>query len=226
MIMTDIRIAPSILSADFTRLGEQLRAVERGGAGLIHVDVMDGHFVPNISIGPMIVKAARRATGLPLDCHLMISDPDRYLADFSDAGASMISVHVEAVTHLNRTLEAIRALGCRPGVVLNPATPLIMIEEAMALVDYVLVMSVNPGFGGQSFIDTSLDKVGRLRDMIARSGFNVHIEVDGGIGLENVAALVRRGAEWIVAGTAVFGADDPEHATRALMQKAMEPFTV
>ncbi len=224
--MTDIRIAPSILSADFTQLGEQLRAVERGGAGLIHVDVMDGHFVPNISIGPMIVKAAKKASRLPLDCHLMITDPDRYIAEFAAAGASMISVHVEAATHLNRTLTAIRALGCRPGVVLNPATPLIMIEEALRLVDYVLIMSVNPGFGGQSFIESSLDKIDRLRDMIGRSGFNVHIEVDGGIGPDNVASLVSRGAEWIVAGTAVFGSDDPEKATRALRQKAMEPLTV
>ena len=222
----DVQIAPSILSADFTRLGEELRAAERGGAGLIHIDVMDGHFVPNISIGPMIVKAARRVTQLPLDCHLMISDPDRYIEEFAHAGASMISVHVEAVTHLNRTLTAIRGLGCKPGVVLNPATPLVMIEEALGFVDYVLIMSVNPGFGGQSFIDGSLDKVGRLRDMIARSGFNVHIEVDGGLGLENVAAVVRRGAEWIVAGTAVFGTGDPEKATRELRLRALEPLTV
>ncbi|PYP87759.1 MAG: ribulose-phosphate 3-epimerase [Blastocatellia bacterium AA13] len=225
MIM-DVQIAPSILSADFTRLGEELRAAERGGAGLIHIDVMDGHFVPNISIGPMIVKAARRVTQLPLDCHLMISDPDRYIEEFAHAGASMISVHVEAVTHLNRTLTAIRGLGCKPGVVLNPATPLVMVEEALGFVDYVLIMSVNPGFGGQSFIDGSLDKVGRLRDMIARSGFNVHIEVDGGLGLENVAAVVRRGAEWIVAGTAVFGTGDPEKATRELRLRALEPLTV
>jgi len=222
----DVQIAPSILSADFTRLGEELRAAERGGAGLIHIDVMDGHFVPNISIGPMIVKAARRVTQLPLDCHLMISDPDRYIEEFAHAGASMISVHVEAVTHLNRTLTAIRGLGCKPGVVLNPATPLVMVEEALGFVDYVLIMSVNPGFGGQSFIDGSLDKVGRLRDMIARSGFNVHIEVDGGLGLENVAAVVRRGAEWIVAGTAVFGTGDPEKATRELRLRALEPLTV
>ncbi|HEX5732435.1 MAG TPA: ribulose-phosphate 3-epimerase [Blastocatellia bacterium] len=221
-----VEIAPSILSADFARLGEEIQAAERGGAGLIHVDVMDGHFVPNITIGPMVVKAARRATDLPLDCHLMITDPDLYIDDFARAGATMISVHVEAVTHLHRTLTAIRDLGCRPGVVLNPATPLQAIEEALAFVDYVLVMSVNPGFGGQSFIASALDKISRLRGMIDSRGLNVHIEVDGGIGLENVADVVRRGAEWIVAGSAVFGGGDPEEATRRLRQKALEPITI
>ena len=221
-----VEIAPSILSADFARLGEEIQAAERGGAGLIHVDVMDGHFVPNITIGPMVVKAARRATDLPLDCHLMITDPDLYIDDFARAGASMISVHVEAVTHLHRTLTAIRDLGCRPGVVVNPATPLNSIEEALAFVDYVLVMSVNPGFGGQSFIASALDKISRLRGMIDSRGLNVHIEVDGGIGLENVSDVVRRGAEWIVAGSAVFGGGDPEEATRRLRQKALEPLTI
>jgi len=221
-----IQIAPSILSADFTRLGDDIKAAERGGAGLIHVDVMDGHFVPNITIGPLVVKAARRATDLPLDCHLMITDPDRYLEDFARAGASMISVHVEAVVHLHRTLTAIRDLGCRPGVVLNPATPLGSIEEALPFVDYVLVMSVNPGFGGQSFIGTSLDKISRLRGMIDSRGLSVHIEVDGGIGLNNVSTVVRHGAEWIVAGSAVFGKGDPEAATRELRLKALEPLTV
>lgn len=221
-----VEIAPSILSADFSRLGEEIQAAERGGAGLIHVDVMDGHFVPNITIGPMVVKAARRATDLPLDCHLMITDPDLYIDDFARAGATMISVHVEAVAHLHRTLTAIRALGCQPGVVLNPATPLQSIEEALPFVDYVLIMSVNPGFGGQSFIATALDKIGRLRGMIDSRGLNVHIEVDGGIGLENVADVVRRGAEWIVAGSAVFGGGQPEEATRRLRQKALEPLTI
>jgi len=221
-----IEIAPSILSADFARLGDDIKAAERGGAGLIHVDVMDGHFVPNITIGPLIVKAARRATDLPLDCHLMITDPDLYIDDFARAGASMISVHVEAVVHLHRTLTAIRELGCRPGVVLNPATPLGSIEEALPFVDYVLLMSVNPGFGGQSFIDTSLDKISRLRSMIDSRGLDVHIEVDGGIGLSNVATVVRHGAEWIVAGSAVFGTGNPEEATRELRKKALEPLTV
>jgi ribulose-phosphate 3-epimerase len=221
-----IEIAPSILSADFGRLSDEIKSVERGGAGLIHVDVMDGHFVPNITIGPLVVKAARRATDLPLDCHLMIADPDLYIDEFARAGASMISVHVEAVVHLHRTLTAIRDLGCRPGVVLNPATPLGSIEEALPFVDYVLVMSVNPGFGGQSFISTSLDKISRLRSMIVSRGLNVHIEVDGGIGLNNVSTVVSQGAEWIVAGSAVFGTGNPEEATRLLRQKAMEPLTI
>ncbi len=221
-----VEIAPSILSADFARLGEQIQAAERGGAGLIHVDVMDGHFVPNITIGPLVVKAARRSTSLPLDCHLMISDPDSYIEEFARAGASLISVHVEAVTHLHRTLAAIRGLGCRPGVVLNPATPLVAIEEALAFVDYVLIMSVNPGFGGQSFIGTALDKVSRLRGMIDSRGLDVHIEIDGGIDLGNIAEAVRRGAEWIVAGTAVYGEGKPEEAIRALREKALEPLTV
>jgi ribulose-phosphate 3-epimerase len=221
-----IQIAPSILSADFARLGEEIKAAERGGAGLIHVDVMDGHFVPNITIGPMVVKAARRATNLPLDCHLMITDPDLYIDDFARAGASMISVHVEACVHLHRTLAAIHELGCKAGVVLNPATPLGSIEEALPFVDYVLVMSVNPGFGGQSFIDTALDKIRRLRGIIDSRGFKANIEVDGGIGLDNIAEVVRSGAEWIVAGSAVFGKGNPEEATRALRQKALELLTV
>jgi ribulose-phosphate 3-epimerase len=221
-----IEIAPSILSADFTRLGDQIKAAERGGAGLIHVDVMDGHFVPNITIGPMVVKAARRATDLPLDCHLMITDPDLYIDDFARAGANLISVHVEAVVHLHRTLVAIRELGCRPGVVLNPTTPLSSIEEALSFVDYVLIMSVNPGFGGQSFISTALDKISRLRGMIDSRGLNVEIEVDGGIDLSNVAEVVRRGARWIVAGSAIFGKQDPVEATRAMREKALEPLSV
>lgn len=221
-----VEIAPSILSADFARLGEQVQAAERGGAGLIHVDVMDGHFVPNITIGPLVVKAVRRSTSLPLDCHLMISEPDRYIEEFARAGANLISVHVEAVTHLHRTITAIRGLGCRPGVVVNPATPLVAIEEALPFVDYVLVMSVNPGFGGQSFIGTALDKVSRLRGMIDSRGLDVHIEIDGGIDLGNIAEAVRRGAEWIVAGTAVYGEGNPEEAIRALREKALEPLTV
>jgi ribulose-phosphate 3-epimerase len=221
-----VEIAPSILSADFARLGEDIKAAERGGAGLIHVDVMDGHFVPNITIGPLVVKAARRATDLPLDCHLMISDPDRYIAEFAHAGASSISVHVEAVAHLHRTISAIRDLGCRPGVVLNPATPIGTLEEVLPFVDYVLVMSVNPGFGGQSFIGTCLDKLSRLRGMIEGRGLNVTIEVDGGVDLSNIADVVRAGARWIVAGSAVFGKGDPEQATRAMKQKAVEALSI
>lgn len=221
-----IEIAPSILSADFTRLGEEVGSAERGGAGFIHIDVMDGHFVPNITVGPMIVKALRRATRLPLDCHLMISEPDRYIGEFSSAGAAMISVHVEACAHLHRTLTAIRESGCRPGVALNPATPVGAVEEVLPVVDFVLVMSVNPGFGGQSFIGPVLDKISRLRDMIYSRQLDVHIEVDGGIDLDNVGEVVRRGGEWIVAGTAVFGGGDPESATRALRQKALLPVSV
>ncbi|HMG33428.1 MAG TPA: ribulose-phosphate 3-epimerase [Blastocatellia bacterium] len=221
-----VQIAPSILSADFSRLGDEIRAVERGGAGLLHVDVMDGHFVPNITIGPLVARAARASTNLPLDCHLMISDPDRYIGDFARAGASMISVHVEATVHLHRTLSAIREAGCRPGVVLNPATPVVAIEEALPYADYVLVMSVNPGFGGQSFISTSLDKICRLKGMIEGRGLDVVIEVDGGIGMQNVADVVRCGARWIVAGSSIFGSGDPENATRELRQKALEPLTI
>jgi ribulose-phosphate 3-epimerase len=221
-----IEIAPSILSADFARLGEEIQAAERGGAGLLHVDVMDGHYVPNITIGPVVVKSIRRVTTLPLDCHLMITDPDDYIEEFAKAGANLISVHVEAVTHLHRTVTAIRQLGCRPGVVLNPATPLLFVEEILPYVDYVLLMSVNPGFGGQSFIATALDKVSRLRDMIESRNLEVKIEIDGGVDINNVAEVVRRGAEWIVAGSAVFGRDDPEEATRTLKQKALEPFAV
>lgn len=221
-----IQIAPSILSADFTRLADQIQAAERGGAGLIHVDVMDGHFVPNITIGPMVVKAARRATELPLDCHLMITDPDRYIEDFCRAGASMISVHVEAVIHLHRTVTMIKKLGCKAGVAINPATPLIDVEEILPFVDYCLVMSVNPGFGGQTFINTALDKISRLRGMIDGRDLNVQIEVDGGVDSDNVEAVVRSGAQLLVAGTAVFGGGDPEEATRALRAKAMVPLSV
>jgi ribulose-phosphate 3-epimerase len=221
-----IEIAPSILSADFARLGEEISAAERGGAGLIHVDVMDGHYVPNITIGPAVVKSIRRVTELPLDCHLMITDPDDYIEAFAKAGANLISVHVEAVTHLHRTVMEIRKLGCQPGVVLNPATPLLALEEILPFVDYVLLMSVNPGFGGQSFIETALDKVSRLRDMIERRSLNVKIEIDGGIDTRNVAEVVRRGAQWLVAGSAIFGKENPEAATRALKQKALEPFAV
>lgn len=221
-----IEIAPSILSADFARLGEQVKAVERGGAGLIHIDIMDGHYVPNITMGPLVVEAVRRATELPLDCHLMISDPDRFIGEIARAGASMISVHFEAVAHIHRTLTAIRELGCRPGIAINPGTPIVMVEEVLPFVDYALVMSVNPGFGGQSFINTALDKISRLRGMIDSRGLSVHIEVDGGIVLQNVGEAVRHGGEWLVAGSAVFAQEDPEEATRQLRKKALEPLTV
>jgi ribulose-phosphate 3-epimerase len=213
-------IAPSILSADFTCLGEQLALVERAGASYIHVDVMDGHFVPNITIGPFIVKWVRQATSLPIDAHLMIEHPDDYIPQFARAGANMISVHPETTYHLHRTLSHIREAGCKAGLVLNPATPLDYVEEMIHEIDYVLLMSVNPGFGGQKFISTSLDKLRRLRGLIRRLGRDVRIEIDGGIGPENAAEVVEAGAEILVAGTAVFGTPDPAQALRELARAA------
>src|SRR5215212_5587934 len=185
-----VEIAPSILSADFARLGEEIATVERGGAGVIHVDVMDGHFVPNITVGLPVVKAVRRATTLPVDAHLMITEPGLYAERFVEAGASMVSVHVEADPHLHRTLEAVRSKGAMAGVAINPATPLVALEEALPFADYVLLMSVNPGFGGQKFIPTSLDKLRRLRRMIDERGLrSVRIEIDGGIDLTNIGEI-------------------------------------
>lgn len=215
-----IELAPSILSADFTRLGEQLATVEQAGANLIHVDVMDGHFVPNLTVGPFIVEWVRKATELPIDAHLMIEDPDKYIGAFAKAGAQMISVHPEATYHLHRTLNYIRQAGCQPGVVLNPATPLSAIEEILAEVDYVLLMSVNPGFGGQQFIPASLNKLRRLRALILERGLGVRIEIDGGIGPENAAAVVAAGAEILVVGSAIFGQDDPAAAVQGLRAAA------
>lgn len=212
-----VEIAPSILSADFARLGEEIAAAERGGAKIIHCDVMDGHFVPNLTIGLPVVKSLRRATRLPLDTHLMISEPGRYAEQFVEAGANMVSVHVEIDAHLNRTLMAIKHAGAQAGVVINPATPLGALEEALTIADYVLVMSVNPGFGGQKFIPTSLDKVRRLRRMIDERGLNVRIEIDGGIDRTNIGAVAAAGAEIIVAGTAVFGGGDPAQGVRDLL---------
>lgn len=215
-----VEIAPSILSADFTRLGEQIAAVESAGAAYIHVDVMDGHFVPNLTIGPFIVKWVRQATGLPIDTHLMIENPDNFIGAFAEAGANMISVHPEATYHLHRTINYIRQAGCQAGVVLNPATPLAMIEEIILDVDYVLLMSVNPGFGGQKFISSSLDKLRRLRMMIQTSGSRARIEIDGGIGIENAAKVAAAGAEILVAGSAIFGESDPAQAVRRLLSAA------
>ncbi len=215
-----IELAPSILSADFTRLGEQLATVERAGANLVHVDVMDGHFVPNLTVGPFIVEWVRRATKLPIDTHLMIEDPDKYIGAFAKAGAQMISVHPEATYHLHRTLNYIRQAGCQPGVVLNPATPLAAIEEILADVDYVLLMSVNPGFGGQQFIPSSLDKLRRLALLIRERGLQVRLEIDGGISPENAAEVVAAGAEILVAGSAIFGQSDPAAAVRELRAAA------
>jgi ribulose-phosphate 3-epimerase len=217
-----VEIAPSILSADFTRLGEEIASIERGGAGVVHVDVMDGHFVPNITVGLPIVRAVKRATRLPIDTHLMITEPGRYCEQFVEAGASMVSVHVEIDPHLNRTLMAIKNKGALAGVAINPATPLITLEEALAFADYVLLMSVNPGFGGQKFIPTSLDKVRRLRRMIDERGLNTRIEIDGGIDRHNIAEIAAAGAEIIVAGSAVFNESDPAQAVRELREATMQ----
>jgi ribulose-phosphate 3-epimerase len=215
-----IQIAPSILSADFAALGRDIAAVERGGADLIHVDVMDGHFVPNITIGPPVVRAIKGVATRPLDVHLMIEEPDRYIEDFVSAGANMISVHVEAVPHLHRTIHYIRKLGAKAGAVLNPSTPAVALEDIAGDVDFVLVMSVNPGFGGQAFIPHSLEKLRRVRDVLDRAGSSAPIEIDGGIDVTNVADIVSAGASILVAGHAIFGTRDPEAATRALRAAA------
>jgi ribulose-phosphate 3-epimerase len=217
-----IDIAPSILSADFSRLNEEIEAVERGGASILHVDVMDGHFVPNITVGLPVVKSIAQATELPIDAHLMISEPGRYAEQFVEAGAKMVSVHVEADAHLHRTLTSIKSAGAKAGVVINPATPIESLQEALPFADYVLVMSVNPGFGGQRFIGTSIDKVRRLRLMIERHNLQTRIEIDGGIDLENIAAVVAAGAEIIVSGSAIFGAGDPEAAVRGLREATVQ----
>ena len=211
-------LAPSILSADFGRLADEIARAERGGAGVVHVDVMDGHFVPNITLGPPVVKSIRKATRLPLDCHLMIEDADRYLDAFVDAGADWVSVHVEAMPHLERAIAHLAKRGVKPGVVLNPATPISTLEEILPELHHVLVMSVNPGFGGQSFLPASLDKVRRLRAAIDSRGLKTRIEIDGGIHAGNVREVVAAGAEIIVAGSAVFGEADPEAAARRMIE--------
>ncbi len=216
-----VRIAPSILSADFAALGAGVAAVERGGADLIHVDVMDGHFVPNITIGPVVVKSLQRVARLPLDVHLMITDPDRYLGAFADAGAAMLSVHVEVLPHLHRTIQAIRGLGAQAGVVLNPSTPVRTIEDVAGDVDFVLVMSVNPGSGGQRFIERSVDKIRRVRALLDEARNPAPIEVDGGIDAGTAPRVVAAGARILVAGSAIFHAVDPERATRDLRDVAL-----
>jgi ribulose-phosphate 3-epimerase len=215
-----IQLAPSILSADFSALGRDISAVERGGADLIHVDVMDGHFVPNITIGPAVVRAIKRIATRPLDVHLMIEQPDRYIDDFVAAGASMVSVHVEAVPHLHRTIALIKKAGAKAGAVLNPSTPAAMLEDVAGDLDYVLVMSVNPGFGGQAFIAHSIEKLRRVRAVLDANRSAAAIEIDGGIDAANIAEVVAAGANILVAGNAIFGSGDPEAATRTLRAAA------
>jgi len=214
--MRSVRVAPSVLSADFARLGEQVQAVVRGGADLIHVDVMDGHFVPNLTLGPVIARAIARVATVPIDVHLMITDPDRYLEAFADAGAKMITVHVEVLPHLHRTLQAIKRLGCRAGVALNPSTPPGVLSEVAADLDHVLVMSVNPGFGGQAFIPRSESKVRAVRALLDGAGNAAPVEIDGGIDMVTGPLVVAAGADILVAGAAIFGEPDPEAAVRAL----------
>jgi ribulose-phosphate 3-epimerase len=201
-----VKIAPSILAADFARLGAEVAEAEAAGADYIHVDVMDGHFVPNITMGPPIVKALRRVTDLPLDVHLMVEAPERYLADFAEAGANILTVHVETCPHLHRTVEQIKELGCRAGVTLNPATPAASLYEILRFADLVLVMTVNPGFGGQNFIEGMENKIGQVRAMLDGGGLQAELEVDGGIDPETVARVVRAGANVLVAGSAIFRA--------------------
>ena len=210
-------IAPSILSADFTRLAEAIASVKDGGARMLHVDVMDGHFVPNITIGMPVVRSIRKATDMIIDTHLMIDEPGRYAVEFVEAGANMVSVHVEADAHLHRTLSAIRGAGAKAGIAINPATPIEALSESLPYADFVLLMSVNPGFGGQSFVPTMLDKLSRLKRLITERELDVRIEIDGGIDATNIASIVKAGADMIVAGTAVFGRDDPSAAVKELI---------
>jgi len=216
-----VQIAPSILSADFARLGDAVAMVERGGADLIHVDVMDGHFVPNITIGVPVVKSLKKIATVPLDVHLMIQDPDRYIEAFAEAGAAMMSVHVEVLPHLHRTVHAIKALKVKAGVVLNPGTPVVMIEEIAGDVDFVLVMSVNPGFGGQTFIPRSESKLREVRALLDAANNPAPIEIDGGVDQHNIARLVAAGARIFVAGSAIYNTSDPERATRELKAAAL-----
>ena len=211
-----VRIAPSILAADFSALGEEIATAERGGADLIHVDVMDGHFVPNITIGPPVIRAIKRVTSLPLDVHLMIADPARYLTTFADAGADFLSVHVEATPHLHKTLTEIKKLGVQAGVALNPSTPESVLNEIATEVDFILVMSVNPGFGGQKFIPRTLTKIVAIQEILEKAKNEAPIEVDGGISQSNAGDVVAAGADMLVAGSAIFGSPDPSQAIEML----------
>ncbi|MBS1805315.1 MAG: ribulose-phosphate 3-epimerase [Acidobacteria bacterium] len=215
-----VQLLPSILSADFARLADEVAAAERGGGTVIHVDVMDGHFVPNITIGPPVVKSLRKATKLPLDCHLMIENPDEYIPAFAEAGANWVSVHYEACRHLHRTLQLIEHHGMKPAVVLNPATRVELIRDILPMLHHVLIMSVNPGFGGQEFIPFSLDKIRRLAQLRQEMGLAFKIEVDGGVAHDTIAQVVQAGAELLVAGNAVFGAGQAERDARELLNAA------
>ncbi len=216
-----VKIAPSILAADFARLGAEVAEAEAAGADYIHVDVMDGHFVPNLTMGPPIVRAVRRVTGLPLDVHLMMEAPERYLADFAEAGANILTVHVETCPHLHRTVEQIKELGCRAGVTLNPATPAASLQEILRFADLVLVMTVNPGFGGQRYIEGIELKIRQVRDMLDNGGLHAELEVDGGIDAETAGRVVRAGADVLVAGTAIFRA---EEGVRSAMERIRNAF--
>ena len=213
------KLAPSILSADFTRLRDEIKAVEEAGADYIHIDVMDGHFVPNITVGPLIVEAIKNITSLPLDVHLMITNPDRYIKDFIQAGSNLLSIHMETCPHIQRTLNYIRELGVKPAVVLNPSTPLSTLEYTLEEVDMVLLMTVNPGFGGQKFIPRMIPKIKKLRRLIDEKGLAVELEVDGGINLENISHVSQAGADVIVAGSAVFNSADCKKTVRLMKEK-------
>jgi ribulose-phosphate 3-epimerase len=215
-----VQIVPSILSADFARLAEDIGKVERGGVSMLHVDIMDGHFVPNLTIGPPVVKSIRKTTSLTLDVHLMITDPDKYAPLFIEAGADQVSVHYEAATHLDRTIRMIQAEGARAGVVINPATPVNVLDDILYVADYVLVMSVNPGFEGQKFIPNALNKIRRLEQIRREQRLSFAIEIDGGVSAANTAEIVRCGCDWLVAGSAVFHSADPTAAVKEMQQIA------
>jgi ribulose-phosphate 3-epimerase len=215
-----VQIIPSILSADFAQLGQEIHKVEAGGATMLHLDIMDGHFVPNLTIGPPVVRSVRKITKMILDVHLMVTDPDKYAPIFIEAGADQVSIHAEAARHLDGTLRLIQSEGVSAGVVLNPATPVGVLEDVLGLVDYVLVMSVNPGFGGQQFIPRALDKIRHLDSLRKQQGLKFAIEIDGGVSTENIAEIVRAGCDWLVSGASIFGSADPAATVAGMRELA------